>query len=73
MGFWGCISVELSVSIQIMDLHEFIANFHDFLAPKLDSYEQAIYLYVFRHSKLRPDDGAFGGTALSYVFGPHVD
>lgn len=35
-----------------MDLREFIYQFHDFLAPKLDTYEQAIYLYIFRHSRL---------------------
>ncbi len=35
-----------------MDLHEFICQFHDHLAPKLDTYEQAIYLYIFRHSRL---------------------
>lgn len=35
-----------------MDLREFIAQFQDHLAPKLDVYEQAIYLYVFRHSRL---------------------
>ena len=35
-----------------MDLHEFIVQFQDHLAPKLDTYEQAIYLYVFRHSRL---------------------
>src|SRR5450631_3436230 len=35
-----------------MDLREFIAQFQDHLAPKLDTYEQAIYLYVFRHSRL---------------------
>lgn len=35
-----------------MDLPEFIVQFQDHLAPKLDTYEQAIYLYVFRHSRL---------------------
>ena len=25
---------------------------HDYLAPKLDTYEQAIYLYVLRHIRL---------------------
>jgi len=35
-----------------MDLHEFIVQFQDHLAPRLDIYEQAIYLYVFRHSRL---------------------
>ena len=35
-----------------MDLQQFIAEFQDYLAPKLDTYEQAIYLYIFRHSRL---------------------
>ena len=35
-----------------MDLREFFIQFQDYLAPKLDAYEQAIYLYVFRHSRL---------------------
>jgi hypothetical protein len=35
-----------------MDLEKFIIQFHDYLAPKLDTYEQAIYLYIFRHSRL---------------------
>lgn len=35
-----------------MDLSRFISEFQDHLAPKLDTYEQAIYLYTFRHSRL---------------------
>jgi len=35
-----------------MDLKEVIEQFHDHVAPKLDCYEQAIYLYLFRHSRL---------------------
>jgi hypothetical protein len=35
-----------------MDLREFLCQFHDHLAPELDTYEQAIYLYIFRHSRL---------------------
>ena len=35
-----------------MDLEKFMIQFQDYLAPKLDTYEQAIYLYVFRHSRL---------------------
>lgn len=35
-----------------MDLQRFFEDFQDHLAPKLDTYEQAIYLYVFRHSRL---------------------
>lgn len=35
-----------------MNLEQFFMQFQDYLAPKLDTYEQAIYLYLFRHSKL---------------------
>jgi hypothetical protein len=35
-----------------MDLRQFFGDFQDHLAPKLDCYELAIYLYVFRHSRL---------------------
>jgi hypothetical protein len=35
-----------------VDLDNFIIDFQDYLAPRLDTYEQAIYLYVFRHSRL---------------------
>jgi hypothetical protein len=35
-----------------IDLQCFFVEFHDYLAPKLDVYEQAIYLYLFRHSRL---------------------
>lgn len=35
-----------------VDVREFLETFHDHLAPKLDTYEQAIYLYIFRHSRL---------------------
>ncbi|MBI5436365.1 MAG: HNH endonuclease [Nitrosomonadales bacterium] len=35
-----------------MDIREFFIQFQDYLAPKLDVYEQAIYLYIFRHSRL---------------------
>lgn len=34
-----------------MDLEKFIIEFQDHLAPKLDTYEQALYLYIFRHSR----------------------
>lgn len=34
-----------------IELQEFFEQFQDYLAPKLDTYEQAIYLYVFRHSR----------------------
>ncbi len=35
-----------------MDVRHFFIEFQDHLAPLLDTYEQAIYLYVFRHSRL---------------------
>ncbi|AKS23509.1 MAG: putative restriction endonuclease [Leptospirillum sp. Group II 'C75'] len=35
-----------------INLQEVLIQFHDYLAPKLDTYEQAIYLYIFRHSRL---------------------
>jgi len=35
-----------------LDLLQFVIDFQDHLAPKLDTYEQALYLYVFRHSRL---------------------
>lgn len=34
-----------------IDIESFFINFQDHLAPKLDAYEQAIYLYVFRHTR----------------------
>lgn len=36
-----------------MDAKQVLEQFHDYLAPKLDTYEQAIYLYVLRHSRLQ--------------------
>lgn len=44
-----------------MDAAEFIVAFQDHLAPKLDMYEQAIYLYVYRHSRLIGQDEAVVG------------
>lgn len=35
-----------------MDVSALLIEFQDFLAPRLDTYEQAIYLYVLRHSRL---------------------
>jgi len=35
-----------------LDLKEFFVQYQDHLAPKLDTYEQAIYLYIFRKSRL---------------------
>lgn len=39
-----------------MDTEQFLKDFQDRLAPRLDTYEQAIYLYVFRHSRLIGQD-----------------
>lgn len=35
-----------------MDVEQFFTDFQDHLAPRLDTYEQAIYLYLFRHTRL---------------------
>jgi hypothetical protein len=35
-----------------MELKQFFEQFIDHLAPKLDTYEQALYLYIFRRSRL---------------------
>lgn len=34
-----------------MDLEQFFKDFQDHLAPRLDTYEQAVYLYLFRHTR----------------------
>ena len=36
----------------MVDVIEFFTEFQDYLARRLDVYEQAIYLYIFRHSRL---------------------
>jgi hypothetical protein len=35
-----------------VDWAQFLAQYQDHLAPRLDTYEQAIYLYLVRHSRL---------------------
>jgi hypothetical protein len=40
------------VGLPALDLTRIVEEFQDYLAPKLDTYEQAIYLYIFRHSRL---------------------
>jgi hypothetical protein len=35
-----------------MNAKEFLIEFQDHLAPKLDTYEQALYLYILRHTRL---------------------
>jgi hypothetical protein len=39
-----------------MEPKQFIEQFQDYLAPKLDTYEQALYLYIFRHGRLLGTD-----------------
>ncbi|HQO64405.1 MAG TPA: hypothetical protein PK528_12410 [Syntrophorhabdus sp.] len=34
-----------------MDTEKFIIDFQDYLAPRLDIYEQALYFYIFRHTR----------------------
>ena len=34
------------------DLEQVLKDIQDYLAPRLDTYEQAIYLYLFRHTRL---------------------
>jgi hypothetical protein len=36
----------------ILDVGQFLREFQDHLVPKLDTYEQVIYLYVFRRGRL---------------------
>jgi len=35
-----------------IDFSKFFVDFQDHLAPQLTTYEQAVYLYIFRHSRL---------------------
>ena len=35
-----------------IDARTAIEQFQDYLAPQLDVYEQAVYLYILRHSRL---------------------
>ena len=39
-----------------MDAKMVIEEYLDYLAPKLDTYEQAVYLYLLRHSRLQGKD-----------------
>lgn len=36
-----------------MDVKALFEDFSDYLAPRLDTYEQALYLYALRHSRLQ--------------------
>jgi 5-methylcytosine-specific restriction endonuclease McrA len=44
-----------------MDAVQFLKQFHDHLAPRLDTYEQVIYLYVVRNSRLEGREDAVIG------------
>lgn len=44
-----------------MDAAQFFKQFQDHLAPKLDTYEHVLYLYVVRHSRLEGRDEAVIG------------
>ena len=50
-----------------MDCKLFIEQFQDYLAPKLDTYEQALYLYIFRHSRLLGADDVVIGFKSARV------
>jgi hypothetical protein len=55
-----------------MDVKAEIEIFQDHLAPKLDTYEQAIYLYIFRHSRLQGKEETtigFKSARRSIAFG----
>jgi hypothetical protein len=39
-----------------MDTKTIIEQFQDYLSPKLDTYEQALYIYILRHSRLQALD-----------------
>ena len=45
-----------------LDLKRVLEQFQDYLAPRLDTYELAIYLYVFRHSRLQEADEVVIGS-----------
>ena len=55
-----------------MDPTEYMKAFNDYLAPRLDTYEQAIYLYLVRHSRLEGSEDiviVISGAAKSRAFG----
>lgn len=58
-----------------MDAKKIIEEFQDYLAHKLDVYEQAIYLYVMRHSRLQGIDEiviGFRSAKMRMAFGVGV-
>jgi hypothetical protein len=50
-----------------MDANAFLVQFQDYLAPRLDVYEQAVYLYIFRHTRLHDIDEATIGFKSSRI------
>ncbi len=45
----------------MIDLDREFKDFQDWLAPRLDTYEQAIYLYILRHGPLQGLDAVVIG------------
>lgn len=57
---------------RVMNVKKIIEEFQDNLAPKLDIYEQAIYLYILRHSRLQEKEEitiGFKSARLKMAFG----
>lgn len=55
-----------------MDTKKFFLEFQDYLAPRLDTYEQAIYLYIVRHSRLIDEENVvigFKSARKNFAFG----
>ena len=44
-----------------MGIKQILEDFQDHSAPRLDTYEQAIYLYLFRHTRLKGESNAVIG------------
>ena len=45
-------AADTTSSLGECDLRRFMVQLLDFVSPLLDTYEQAIYLYLFRHTRL---------------------
>src|SRR3990172_8737192 len=50
---------------EVLDLKRFFEEFQDYLAPRLDVYSQAIYLYLFRLSRLVGKDTVLVGLGTA--------
>lgn len=64
------------MSEEFVAVKTFIEEFQDYLAPRLDTYEQAIYLYLVRHSRLhgqREVTVGFKSARRKIAFGLGVD